>query len=286
VPESPPAPRPAATVVLLRDAPADGGLQIFLQRRVAGMAFAGGMAVFPGGGVDAGDRPDPALWRGPDPAWWAQRFGCPAEVAGALVAAAVRETFEECGVLLAGPGVGGAVSVGEVEETARDDLVARRRTLPDVLADAGLPLRADLLAPWSRWVTPEAEPRRYDAAFFVARLPDGQEADARTTEAVEATWWHLDAALEAGQRGDLRLMPPTRHTLEEIAEYPDGAAVLAAARSRPVRTYLPVLSREGDRIVVTVPGAPELRFDLGPAAEDRGERPGREGVRTAFPKTV
>ena len=282
MPESPPAPRPAATVVLLRDAPAAGALQVFLQRRVAGMAFAGGMTVFPGGGVDAGDRPDPALWRGPDPAWWGQQFGCPVEVGGALVAAAVRETFEECGVLLAGPGAGGEVR--EISETARDDLVARRRTLPDVLATAGLPLRADLLAPWSRWVTPEAEPRRYDAAFFVARVPAGQEADARTTEAVEATWWHVGAALEARQRGDLLLMPPTRHTLEEVAGYPDTAAVLAAARCRPVRIHLPVLSRVGDRIVVTVPGSPELRFDLGPATEDLGERPGREGARTVFPK--
>jgi len=217
--------------------------------------------VFPGGGVDAGDRPAPALWRGPDPAWWGQRFGCPAEVGGALVAAAVRETFEECGVLLAGPGAGGEVR--DISETARDDLVARRRTLPDVLAAAGLPLRADLLAPWSRWVTPEAEPRRYDAAFFVARVPQGQEADARTTEAVEATWWRFDEALERGQRGDLRLMPPTRHTLEEIAAFPDTASVLEAARSRPVRIHLPVLSRDGGRVVVTVPGSPELRFDLG-----------------------
>jgi 8-oxo-dGTP pyrophosphatase MutT (NUDIX family) len=252
-----PSPRPAATVVLLRDAPASGALQVFLQRRVSGMAFAGGMTVFPGGGVDAGDQPDPALWRGPDPGWWAQRFDCPAEVAGALVAAAVRETFEECGVLLAGP--------GPVGDTARDDLVARRTTLPEVLAAARLPLRADLLAPWSRWVTPEAEPRRYDAAFFVARVPDGQEADARTTEAVEATWWGLDAALKAGERGALRLMPPTRHTLEEVAAFPDAAAVLDAARTRTVRVHLPVLRRDGSRVVVTVPGSPELRFDLGPS---------------------
>jgi 8-oxo-dGTP pyrophosphatase MutT (NUDIX family) len=249
----PPA-RPAATVVLLRDAPDGGALQVFLQRRVAGMAFAGGMTVFPGGGVDAGDRVDPAGWRGPDPAWWAHRFGVGAEEAGALVVTAVRETFEECGVLLAGPGA--------VPQGARDDLVTRRRTLPEVLAAAGLPLRADLLGPWVRWVTPEAEPRRYDTAFFVARVPEGQEADARTTEAVEATWWRPEEALE---RGDVRLLPPTRHTLEEIAGHPDAAAVLDAARTRAVPTYLPRLDRDGGRTVVTVPGAPALRFDLGPA---------------------
>jgi hypothetical protein len=172
------------------------------------------------------------------------------------VVTAVRETFEECGVLLAGPGV--------LDAAARDDLVARRRTLPDVLATAGLPVRADLLAPWSRWVTPESEPRRYDTAFFVARMPAGQEADARTTEAVEATWWRPADALDGARRGDLRLLPPTEHTLAEIAAYPDTAAVLDAARHRPVPVYRPLLERVGDRAVVTVPGAPGLRFDLGP----------------------
>jgi 8-oxo-dGTP pyrophosphatase MutT (NUDIX family) len=243
-------PRPAATVVLVRDAP----LRVFLQRRVAGMDFAGGMTVFPGGRVDPGDRVERMHWTGPEPQWWAARFGCTSEEAGALVVAAVRETFEECGVLLAGP--------DPVDEAARDDLVARRRSLPEVLA--GRTLRADLLSPWARWVTPQGEPRRYDTAFFVARLPEGQEADARTTEAVEATWWRPTDALEHAGRGLVQLMPPTRHTLEEIADHSDAAAVLAAARNRTVPTHRPVLRREGARAIVVVPGHPELRFDLDP----------------------
>src|SRR5690349_4231728 len=179
--------RPAATVVLLRDAPAPGPggatVQVFLQRRVTAMAFAGGMTVFPGGSVDTGDRLDPALWRGPEPEWWARQFGCPPADAARLVVAAVRETFEECGVLPAGPGAAGGAAV---DPSAREGLLARRRTLGAVLEAAGLPLGADRLAPWARWVTPEAEPRRYDTAFFVAAVPPAQEADARTTEAVEA----------------------------------------------------------------------------------------------------
>jgi len=253
--------RPAATVVLLRDAPAPGPggatVQVFLQRRVTGMAFAGGMTVFPGGSVDTGDRLDPALWRGPEPEWWARRFGCTPADAARLVIAAVRETFEECGVLLAGPG--GTT----VDAQARDDLLARRRTLGAILGAAGLPLRADLLAPWVRWITPEAEPRRYDTAFFVAVVPEGQEADARTTEAVEAVWWYPGEALEGARRGELRLMPPTQHTLEEIAEHTSVADVLAAARSRVVRVHRPVIHRDGRRVVVTVPGDPELEFDVG-----------------------
>ena len=79
------------------------------------------MTVFPGGSVDTGDRLDPALWRGPEPEWWARRFGCTPADAARLVVAAVRETFEECGVLLAGPGAAGCTAV---DPSARDDLLA------------------------------------------------------------------------------------------------------------------------------------------------------------------
>jgi 8-oxo-dGTP pyrophosphatase MutT (NUDIX family) len=182
---------------------------------------------------------------------------CDPDEAGALVVAAVRETFEECGVLLAGPGR------GTVDPEARNDLVARRRTLGDVLGAAGLPLRADLLVPWVRWVTPGAEPRRYDTAFFVAAVPEGQEADARTTEAVEATWWYPAAALAGARRGELRLLPPTLHTLEELTGYPDAAAVLRAAQERVVNVHRPVVHHDGRRVVVTVPGDPSLQFDVG-----------------------
>ncbi len=179
-------PKPAATVILVRDAP---HLEVFLQRRVAGMAFAGGMTVFPGGGVAAEDRL-PASWDGRPPAWFAERLACDEELATAFVRAAVRETFEECGVLLAGPGT--------TSPTEREALVERRRTLDEVLTDAGLTLRADLLRPWARWITPEVSPRRYDTAFFVAAVPEGQAADARTTEAVEADL--VEPGRRAGRR--------------------------------------------------------------------------------------
>jgi 8-oxo-dGTP pyrophosphatase MutT (NUDIX family) len=253
-------PKPAATVLLLRDdprpPPGRTPLQVFLQRRVAAMAFAGGMTVFPGGGVDAGDRPDPALWAGPDPQWWAGRLGCAPAEAGALVQAAVRETFEECGVLLAGP----APVDGDALTSVRAELAARRTTLGAVLGRAGLVLRADLLLPWARWITPEAEPRRYDTAFFVARVPAGQEADAHTSEAVEARWWYPAEALEHEARGDVRLMPPTLHTLRELAALPDTAAALAAARDRVVRPVRPVVRQEDGRTVVVVPDEPGLTF--------------------------
>ncbi|GAB3915097.1 hypothetical protein GCM10029964_127720 [Kibdelosporangium lantanae] len=100
VPDPPVTPKDAATVVLLRDT--DTGVEAFLLRRVMGMAFAGGMTVFPGGGVDKRDADTAIAWTGPSAAWWAERFSCDVPLARALVCAAVRETFEESGVLLAG----------------------------------------------------------------------------------------------------------------------------------------------------------------------------------------
>jgi 8-oxo-dGTP pyrophosphatase MutT (NUDIX family) len=255
-------PRPAATVILVRDAPdpAPGRrpLQVFLQRRVAGMAFAGGMTVFPGGGVDPADLPDPAAWSGPDPGWWGERFGLEPERAGALVCAAVRETFEECGVLLAGPGRAGAELLGE----GRADLVAHRRTLGQLLGDAGLVLRSELLRPWSRWITPPVSPRRYDTAFLVAVVPEGQDADAHTTEAVEAAWWHPDEALEEGARGGLKLMAPTYRTLQQIAEHPTSAALFAAAERRVISPITPRARKEGGDVVLDIgDDGPPLRMD-------------------------
>ena len=216
------------------------------------MAFAGGMTVFPGGGVDASDQPDPQRWAGPEPRWWADRFGVDTELAGALVHAAVRETFEECGVLLAGPGTPADV------QRYRAELVARRRTFGEVLAATGLVLRADLLHAWARWITPPGSPRRYDTAFFVALVPDGQEADAHTTEAVEALWWHPDEALERWEDDEMKLMAPTARTLQEIAGLGDSAAVLAAAAERTIRPITPTMRRDGDRVVAVLPDHTEV----------------------------
>jgi 8-oxo-dGTP pyrophosphatase MutT (NUDIX family) len=249
VTSAPVVPKPAATVVLIRDDPAPPPgrtpLQVFLQRRVAGMAFAGGMTVFPGGSVDPSDHVDVPRWIGPTPASWGERLGHPPALAAALVKAAVRETYEECGVLLAGDGP------ATLAAHVRADLLARRATLPDVLGDR--PLRADLLRAWSRWITPPSSPRRYDTAFLVARLPAAQEADAHTTEAVEARWWHPAEALERWHAGDLKLMLPTQTTLREIDEYPDCAAVLAGAEHRTIEPIHPERSRR-DGVDVLLPG--------------------------------
>lgn len=253
-------PKPAATVLLVRDEPGDGGLQVFLQRRVAGMAFAGGMTVFPGGGVSPDDVPDPQRWRGPEPARFGSRLGQPSGLAAALVTAAVRETFEECGVLLAArPGT----EPGPLPTTTewRDALVGRRATMPGLLAEHDLELRADLLVPWARWITPARNPKRYDTAFLVARVPDGQVADDATTEAVEAGWWSPAEALAGYAAGELQLMAPTLRTLQELSPHDTAAGVLDAAARRAIDPITPEVRREGRVVTITLPDDPDWRYE-------------------------
>lgn len=262
-PDQPVVPRPAATVLLVRDDPdppaGRSPLQVFLQRRVAGMAFAGGMTVFPGGGVSRSDVPDAARWRGPDPGWWGERLETTPELGGALVCAAVRETFEECGVLLAAPD-GGVPAALPDAGALREDLVQRRSTLAELLAARDLVLRADLLDAWARWITPPSNPRRYDTAFLVAKVPEGQRADDGTTEAVEARWWSPAHALECYLEREIELMAPTLRTLQEIAEYATADAVLAAARTRTIAPVIPRVRREGRSVTVVLPDDPDWEY--------------------------
>ncbi|WP_181698474.1 NUDIX domain-containing protein [Nocardia sp. GTS18] len=221
--------RDASTVMLVRDGAR--GIEVFLQQRVSGMAFAAGVTVFPGGGVDPADGTADIAWTGPEPAWWAQRFGTNEQSAQALVAAAVRETFEECGVLLAGPTADTVVGDSTVYREARGKLERREISLAGFLEAEGLVLRADLLRPWSNWITPEAEPRRYDTRFFVAVLPEGQIADGATSEAAHVRWQTPVEALESWRAGEHVLMPPTWSQLDALCEFADTTAVLAADRA-------------------------------------------------------
>ncbi|MEC3975038.1 NUDIX hydrolase [Amycolatopsis sp. H20-H5] len=243
----PSTPKDAATVMLLHDGPA--GLEVFLQHRVKGMPFAGGMTVFPGGGVDKRDADASVSWAGPTAAEWAAWFSCDESLARALVCAAVRETFEESGVLLAGTADGVLADVTPYQH-ARQALVSREISLAAFLADAGLTLRADLLRPWANWLTPEQEPRRYDTRFFVATLPEGQQADGATTEADSSGWQRPEEAIDDAREGRRMLMPPTWITLTELAEYPAAADVLAVGRR--IEKIIPTLVREGDKVRVVL----------------------------------
>jgi 8-oxo-dGTP pyrophosphatase MutT (NUDIX family) len=228
--------RLAATVVLLRDTPG-GVLEAYLAKRATTMVFAGGRYAFPGGRVDPLDTEiAPEVWAGPSPAWWAARFGCAEADARALVCAAVRETFEETGVLLAGPSPDSLVASTSSADWEADRLAVEAHELPlgALLARRGLVLRTDLLAGWSRWVTPGFEPRRYDTAFFVAVLPAGQTAREVSGETEGMLWAPPAKALADLEAGLVSMLPPTLTTLHEIGRHRDAASVLAAAASRPL----------------------------------------------------
>ncbi|MEI7518843.1 MAG: NUDIX hydrolase [Mycobacteriaceae bacterium] len=211
--------------MLVRDASVDFpvGLEVFLMRRHAAMEFAAGMTVFPGGGVDDRDREaglaGNGAWYGPEPDWWAKRFGIETDLAEALVCAAARETFEESGVLFAGPAddPDGIVSDASVYHQSRAALEDRSLSFADFLRAENLVLRADLLRPWSNWVTPEEErTRRYDTYFFVGALPEGQRADGENTESDHAAWASPESAIEDFAEGRALLLPPTWSQLDSL----------------------------------------------------------------------
>ena len=254
--QPPAVPRDAATVMLVR--PAAAGLEVYMLRRQATMAFAPGAYVFPGGSVDARDADEEVSWTGPDAAEWGRIFAAPPSLARALVCAAVRETFEESGVLLAGESPASVVAdtTSDEWEADRQALLDRSISLGELLTRRRLVLRADLLRPWSRWITPVVEPRRFDTRFFAAALPPGQRTRDVGGEASEVTWVRPAAALAAGRRGEIRLFPPTVVSLSELAECGDVHTVLSGPRE--VAPIIPEVHEREGAVWLTVPGLTEL----------------------------
>jgi 8-oxo-dGTP pyrophosphatase MutT (NUDIX family) len=248
--------RDAATVMLLRSGPT--GLEVYMLRRKASMAFAPGAFVFPGGSVDARDADEQVAWAGPDAAEWGRIFDAPPAHARALVCAAVRETFEESGVLLAGELADSVVAdtTSDGFEADRHALLDRSMSLAELLGRRSLVLRADLLRPWSRWITPIVEPRRFDTRFFAAALPAGQRTRDVGGEASEVAWVTPAKALQDWERGDIRLFPPTAVTLSELAACGDVETVLTGPRQ--VAPIIPEIQLREGAVWLTVPGLSEF----------------------------
>ena len=240
----------ASTVVLMRDGDGQpGGLEVYLLRRHVDMAFAAGMCVVPGGGVDKRDFDAEIGWVGPTPTEWAALLGTDEAFARALVCAAVRETFEESGVLLAGP-----TEQTVVEDTTGDDweedrraLEAREVSFTSFLERRGLRLRTDLLRLWGSWVTPVFEPRRFNARFFVAALPAGQVTRDVSTESDEVVWLPVREAIRAVDDRQMMMLPPTYCTCLELYDATSTSEALAAAGSRDLTSVEPeaVLGEDG-----------------------------------------
>jgi 8-oxo-dGTP pyrophosphatase MutT (NUDIX family) len=246
---SAPAPRDAATVILLREE--GDGFSVFMVKRHAKSGFMAGAYVFPGGGVDDEDRAPDLV---------ARTVGRSADEAAALLGeddgvrsialhvAALRELFEEAGVLLADRAI---------DDDARASLLEKKTTFRDLIRERAVSLRADALTPLSRWVTPEIEPRRFDARFFLAIAPAAQRAAHDRIEVTEGAWLRPADALERGARGEIQLPPPTLRTLELLCRHGSADAAIADAASRKPPLVRPAFCDLGDgRWALTLPGDP------------------------------
>ena len=270
--------RSAATVMILRDrlAPhrgdaADGGdsvaerhgVDVFMLRRSSTMEFAPRMMVFPGGGVDPRDA-DPSLpWAGPSPAEWGRQLIADQATARELVVAAVREVFEECGVLLAGPDVDSVVGdvSGPAWQAERAALLSRELSLAQLLIGRGLLLRSDLLRVRAHWITPEFEPKRYDTRFFAALLPAGQIADDQTSEADHADWADPVQLLKDYHDGSALMLPPTVVCIEQAAAVDSVAEFLAAEVQMAPITPVPVRVEDAVVLRCTLPAVRHLPLE-------------------------
>jgi 8-oxo-dGTP pyrophosphatase MutT (NUDIX family) len=243
----------ASTILLLRDRP-NSTFEVFMVRRHGKSGFMAGAYVFPGGKLDDADCEESLHLRlGNGQARNFAEFLAEPTLAGTtaagLIIAAIRETFEEAGVLLAN------VRVLEALPEARARLHAGT-TFGDVLNELDAQLRIDDIAPLSRWVTPEAEPRRFDTRFFVAKAPADQSAAHDARETTEHAWLTPHEALARMERGEIQLPPPTLKTLLDLAEFPSADAVLAYARSRPAPYVAPLLQEVEGLLTIVLPGDP------------------------------
>ncbi|GAB3494474.1 NUDIX hydrolase [Curvibacter fontanus] len=221
-------PRDAATVVMLRDAP--GGLEVFLLKRHSASDVLGGAYVFPGGKIDAEDA---ALIPQLDQPLAALHGalgepGTAAELAASCYVAALREAFEESGVLYAHD-----ASAQQVAQATA--LLREGHGFAEVLTRLGLKLDTRSVLPWSRWVTPRmasVSSRRFDTRFFVAAVPAVQTARHDNHEATESVWVAPRAALEQYRDGHIDLAPPQIMSLAHLARHASVASVLTEARGK------------------------------------------------------
>jgi 8-oxo-dGTP pyrophosphatase MutT (NUDIX family) len=237
-------PQPAATLLLVRQGAA---MEVLMVKRHHEVDFASGALVFPGGKVHADDL---------DPAW----AGLVDEPDGldldarALRIAALREAFEESGVLLARQGRGGPFAPpGALESlhARRAAIAAGEASFRAAVAEAGLILALDALARFAHWITPEGVGRRYDTHFFIAPAPDDQVAACDGSETVEAVWLEPNAALEDGRAGKWQIVFPTRLNVEKLAESPHVDHAMEAARTRTIVTVTPrIVSENGARVLI------------------------------------
>ena len=279
-------PRDAATVMLVRDVERGGssGMEVFMLRRNLNSDFVGGAYVFPGGAVDEADRHSDlesvCVGRSDDAA--SALLGIDA---GGLAfwVAAIRECFEEAGVLLA-TGVGGEVVSLADDETAtrfrrhRHAVDSGERRLVEICGEEGLQLAVDQIHYFSHWITPEGAPRRYDTRFFVAAAPPQQEPLHDDRETIANIWIRPADALARHHAGEFDLIFPTIKNLEAISRFDrSGDLLAAAAANEQVPTVQPRVVSDDHGFRILLPGDPGYD-DAVPAEVPAGmPMPGRPG---------
>lgn len=256
---TPATPAPAATLVLLRDRSA-GPFDVLLIRRHGASKFAAGDFVFPGGKIEADDNPDDAAaWcRDLDPAEAERVLGLAASrTALGYWIGAIRETFEEAGVLLAYGPDGRPARVADPRFAAyRRACHADNRAFWDMIRAERFTLATDRLVYFAHWITPEVNPLRFDTRFFAAEMPAAQEAAADEREITEVRWLPVREAFDANARGELPLRPPTMKNLALFDGAKTAAEALARLRDRRVQTIMPRVIGEGATRTVLMPGDP------------------------------
>ena len=251
-------PQPAATVTLVRDAPR--GLEVLMLQRSHSLKFMPGVYVFPGGALDAADSSSEmqAMCAGLEDEAASQALGV--ERGGiAYWVAAIREAFEEAGILLAYDASGNMVSLhGDAAEryrAHRSSLDQRRGDFGAIVRDEGLRLAVDRLTYFGHWITPVRAPRRYDTRFFLAVAPERQEARHDNYETIAHVWVRPQEALDLCAKETLNMRTPTIKTLERFAACTTSAALIAEMSSSPeVRALLPRMTADGRSLLPGDPG--------------------------------
>src|ERR1700742_314955 len=234
-------PRDASTILLLRDSKAAREIEVFMMVRHYEIDFNSGALVFPGGSVDKNDKEiiaNPELSSGGE--------GLD-ETALSFRIAAIRETFEESGILLARPkgskALVDAKRASEIEVAHRSDLNERKITFLKVLADNGMVLALDELLPYAHWITPEGMPKRFDTWFFLAAAPPDQLGAHDGKESTDSIWVSPREALAGGETGRFKLPFPTTRNLIRLGKQPSVKAALEDSRGKSVVTVMPVMTR-------------------------------------------
>src|SRR4030081_2006788 len=235
------APRPASTILLLRDAAAKKEVEVFMMVRHYEIDFNSGALVFPGGSVDKGDQEiiaRPELYSGGE--------GLDARAFSFRIAA-IRETFEESGILLARPrgskALVDAKRASEIEAANRTALCESKTTFLKVLTDNGMLLALDLLVPYAHWITPEKMPKRFDTWFFLAAAPPEQVGAHDGKESTDSIWVSPREALQGGESGRFKLPFPTTRNLIRLGKQQSVKAALDHGRGKPIVTVMPVMTK-------------------------------------------